>query len=211
MIPDHDSSEYYVKDTLLLKFLITRHSEMLRTDEPKIDPVWKGLGMAALHQNKELQNAFKSLISCGSYRVGEVLTSSVDLFMAELDRLEATDAADYVPKKIARHPLTPKTARQFLFWCWREGRKMRRERDVRFYPIWEVLAYLALTSDEYVEEFERRCLFSESPTETRLDDGLEIVKTAIFRRSLDDAFFSEQLILGRTCSKSAPKDKEVQA
>jgi hypothetical protein len=68
---------------------------------------------------------------------------------------------------------------------------MLRERDVRFYPIWEVLAYQALTSDEYVEEFERRCRFSQSSLKKRLDDGLEIIKTAIFRRSIADAFFSE--------------------
>jgi hypothetical protein len=209
MIPDQDSPGYYIEDTLLLRFLIVRYTEMLEREKPNLVPVWAGLGMAALHQNKELQNAFKTLISCGSYTDGEVLTSSMDLFLAELKRLEMAESTDYVDKRIERRPLTPKTARKFLFWSWSEGRKMRRERDFRFYPIWEVLAYLALTSDEYVEEFERRCRFSQSSLKKRLDDGLEIVKTAIFRRSLDDAFFSKQLILGRTCSKSAPIDKET--
>lgn len=208
MDPDRDNPRYYVEDTLLLKFLITRHSEMLRTDEPRLDPVWKGLGMAALRQNKELKYAFETLLS-SSYTAQEVLASSVDLFLAELHRLEATDADDYVSKKIERRPLTLKTARQFLFWCWREGRKMKDGQDFRFYPVWEVVSWLGLTSNDYVEEFERRCRFSQSSLKKRLDDGLEIIKTAIFKRSLDDAFFSEQLILGRTCSKSAPIDKET--
>ena len=45
MNSDHDSSQYYIEDTLLLKFLIIRFSEMLRSDEPRLDPVWAGLGM----------------------------------------------------------------------------------------------------------------------------------------------------------------------
>lgn len=211
MTPEHDGPGCYIEDTLLLKFLITRYTEMLRTDEPRLDPVWGGLAMAALHQNKELRYAFETLISSGSYTVAQVLTSSLDLFVAELDRLEATDAADYVPKMIARRPLGRRTERKFLFWSWGEGRKMKREKDFRFYPVWELISRLGLNADEYINEFEKRCLFSESPTETRLDDGLEIIKSAIFRRSLDDAIFSEQPILGRTCSKSALIDKEIQA
>lgn len=198
MTPDHDSFQYYMEDTLLLKFLIVRYSEMLGTDEPKLDPVWKGLGMAALHQNKQFQNAFKSLIFSGSYTVAQVLTSSLDLFLAELLRLESADATDYVEKEIKRPPMSPRTARKFRFWCWAEGRKMLREGDFRFYPIWEVLAYQSLTSDEYVEEFERRCRVSQSSLETRLDDGLEIVKTAIFRRSIADALFRQGMPTGTT-------------
>ena len=206
MTPDQDSSEYYIEDTLLLKFLIARYTEMLRTDEPKLDPVWKGLGLAALHQNKELKYAFETLLS-SSYTTEQVLTSSLDLFLAELLRLESADATDYVEKEIKRPSMSPKTARKFLFWSWGEGRKMKREKDLRFYSVWEVLAYLALTSDEYVEEFERRCRVSQSSLETRLDDGLEIVKTAIFRRSIADALFRQDL----SKTVTTPKDKEIQA
>ena len=208
MTPDHDGSRCYIEDTLLLRFLITRYNEMIGKDEPRLDPVWKGLGLAALHQNKELKYAFETLLS-SSYTAQEVLTTSIDLFLTELHGLEATDAADYVPKEIARRPLGRRTERKFLFWSWGEGRKMKREKDFRFYPVWELISRLGLNADEYINEFEKRCLLSESPTETKLDDGLEIIKTAIFRRSIGDAIFSEQLILGGTCSKSALIDKDT--
>ena len=84
---------------------------------------------------------------------------------------------------------------------------MKREQDLRFYPVWELVSRLGLNADEYINEFEKRCLFSESPTETRLDDGLEIVKTAIFRRSIADALFRQDLRETGT----TPKDKEIQA
>lgn len=192
-----DSLGYYIEDTLLLRFLITRYTDMLQIKEPKLVPVWAGLGMVALRQNLELKYAFETLLS-SSYTAQEVLTSSIDLFLTELHGLEATDADDYVPRKIARRPLRERTARKFLLWSWREGRKLKEERDFRFYPIWELISRLGLNADEYINEFERRCRFSQSSLETRLDDGLEIVKTAIFKRSLNDAIFSDQLIPART-------------
>ncbi len=205
MDPDRDNPRCYVEDTLLLRFLITRYNEMIGKDEPRLDPVWKGLGLAALHQNKELKYAFETLLS-SSYTAQEVLTSSIDLFLTELHGLEATDAADYVPKKIARRPLSRRTKRKFLFWSWGEGRKMKRERDFRFYPVWELVSCLGLNADEYIKEFEKRCRFSQSSLENRLDDGLEIIKTAIFRRSIADTLFRQDLRQTGT----TPKDKEIQ-
>jgi len=199
MDPDRDNPRCYVEDTLLLKFLITRHSEMIGESKPRLDPVWKGLGLAALHQNKELKYAFETLISSDLYTPQEALVSSIDLFWAELNRLDTVDATEYVPKKVERPPLSRRTGRKFLFWSWAEGRKMSKEKDFRFYPVWELVSWLGLTSDEYAEEFERRCRFSQSSLQKRLDDGLEIIKTAIFKRSIADAFFSEQRIQGRTC------------
>lgn len=195
MNPNQDRSPYYIEHSLLLRFLIVRYTEMLETEKPNLAPVWAGLGMVGLRQNLELKYAFQTLFS-SSYTAQEVLTTSIDLFLTELHGLQATDSVDYVPKEIERRPLRERTARKFLFWCWSEGRKIKRERDFRFYPIWEVLAYQSLTSDEYVEEFERRCRVSQSSLETRLDDGLEIVKTAIFRRSIADALFRRGMPTG---------------
>jgi hypothetical protein len=190
MTPDHDSS-HYIEDTLLLKFLITRYTEMLEIKEPSLVPVWSGLGLVALHQNKELRNAFETLVSPDLYTPQEALISSIDLFWAEMQRVEATDTTEYVPKKIERPPLSRKTGRRFLFWSWAEGRKMSKEKDFRFYPVWELVSWLGLNADEYINEFEKRCRFSQSSLEKRLDDGLEIIKAAIFKRSIADAFFSE--------------------
>ena len=39
MDPDQDCSPYCIEDTLLLKFLITRFTEMLGMDEPRLVPV----------------------------------------------------------------------------------------------------------------------------------------------------------------------------
>lgn len=175
-----DSSQYYIEDTLLLKFLISRYSEMLRLKEPKL-PIWIGLGMVALHQNRELESAFKTLISSDSYTGQEILTRSIDLFLAELQRLGAVETTDYQGKSVERRSLSERTSRKFLFWCWGEGRKMRKEMDFRFYPVWEFLSWLALPSDEYIEEFDSQCRFSEKPVEERLEEGLDIVKCAIFR------------------------------
>src|SRR5271157_5536508 len=127
MNPNQNSSQFYVEDTLLLKFLITRFTEMLGMDEPRLVPVWTGLGTVALHQNRELENAFETLISSKSYTVEEILTSSIDLFLAELIRLGAIDTTDYPGKKVELRPMSPGTARKFLYWSWREGRKMVEE------------------------------------------------------------------------------------
>lgn len=194
MSPNQNMSGYYIEDTLLLNFLITRYSEMLGTDKPRLVPVWAGLGMVALHQNRQLANAFETLISSPSYTAEEALTSSIDLFWAELHRLEAADPADYVEKKIERRLLSPRTARKFLFWAWREGRKMRKEREFRFYPIWEVVSWLGLNSDEYNIEFEKRCRFSESPMEVKLEEGLEVIKAAIFGRRIDSTSSQQDML-----------------
>jgi hypothetical protein len=66
---------------------------------------------------------------------------------------------------------------------------MKKEQDFRFYPVWEVASWLGLNSDEYIKAFEERCRFSEAPTEKKLEDGLEIIKAAIFRRRIDSTSF----------------------
>jgi len=184
-------SRHYIEDTLLLKFLIARYSEMLGTDEQRLDPVWAGLGMVALHQNVEMESAFNILISTDSFTVEEVLRSSIDLFLAELDRLEKVDTTDWLERRVERRSLTPRTARKFLFWSWREGRKMSltTDRDFRFYSIWELVSWLGLTSDEYIKEFEEKCRSSKLPKEKRLEEGLEVIKAAIFPRRIDNTSF----------------------
>lgn len=207
MNPEDDSSQYYIEDTLLLRYLITRFTEMLGSDEPKLDPIWAGLGLTGLHQNRDLESAFNILISSDSYTVEDVLNISIDLFVVELQRLETTakDTAHYVEKEIQRRPLTPRTARKFLFWSWREGRKMSKAQDFRFYPIWEVVSRLALNSEEYIKAFEQRCRFSTFPQEMKIYQGLPIIKAAIFRRRIDNGFFYP------TCSRPEPhNDKETQ-
>ena len=205
MNKDHETSHYYIEDTLLLHFLITRFTEMLSSDGPKLDPIWAGLGLTGLHQNRELEDAFSILISSASYSVEEVLTISIDLFLVELQRLEAVDATDYLGKSVERRPLSRRTARKFLFWSWREGRKMKQEQDFRFYPIWEVVAWRALNSDEYIQGFEQRCLFPTFPQEEKLDQGLQIVKAALFRRRIDSNSFLHDMLKTGT-----PIDKETQ-
>ena len=205
MDSDYETAHYYIDDTLLLKFLITRYTEMLGSDEPKLDPIWAGLGLTGLHQNRELENAFNILISSGSYTVQEALTISTDLFWVELQRLEAVDTTDYLGKSVERRPLSRRTARKFLFWSWREGRKMSIKQDFRFYSIWEVVAWRALNSDEYIKGFEQKCLFSSVPQEEKLDQGLQIVKAALFRRRIDSNSFLHDMLKTGT-----PIDKETQ-
>jgi hypothetical protein len=193
MNPDHDSSQYF-EDTLLLKFLIVRYSGILGMDEPRFGPIWKGLGLVALHQNKELANAFEILISSNSYTVEESLTISIDFFMLELDRLATADTTDYVEKRVKRHPLSRRTERKLQSWAWREGRRIKKEQDFRFYLVWELISWLALTSDEYIKEFEAKCQFSESPMEVKLENGLQIVKAATFRRKIGSASFQPDML-----------------
>ena len=197
MNSDQDNSRYYIEDTLLLKFLIVRCSEMV-VDEPRFDPVWKGLGLVALRQNKELANAFEILISSDSYTLQEVLTASIDFFLVELHRLEAADTTDYVEKRIERRPLSRTTARKFQSWAWREGRRMSKEKNFTFYSIWELISWLTLTSDEYIKAFDDRCRFSEAPVEEKLEEGLQIVKAAIFRRKIDNNSFLQDMPTGTT-------------
>jgi len=194
MNPDHDSTQYYIADTLLLKFLIVRYSEMLGMEEPGFGPIWKGLGLVALHQHKELANAFEILISSDSYTVEEALNISIDLFVLELDRLATTDTADYVEKRVDRHPLSRRTERKFQSWAWREGRRIKKEQDFRFYLVWELISWLALTSDEYIKEFEAKCRFSESPMEVKLEKGLQIVKAATFRRKISNTSSQSDMV-----------------
>ena len=189
MNTDQDGPPYCIEDTLLLKFLITRFTEMLGMDEPRLVPVWEGLGMVALHQNRELEHAFKTLISSDSYTAEEILTSSIDLFLAELIRLGAIDTTDYPGKKVELRPMSPGTARKFLYWSWGEGRKMVKEQCFEFYSIWELVSWLGLTSDEYIKEFEERCRFSAFPVGVKLEEGLEVVKAAIFNRPIENTSF----------------------
>jgi|SRR5271157_2457997 len=179
MNPDHDSSLYYIEDTHLLKFLIKRYAEMLQMEQPRLVSVWAGLGLVGLYQNTELRNAFKTLICSDSFTEEEVLTSSLDLFLAELNRLEAADSPDYLEKQIERQPMSPKTARKLLFWCWCEGRKMSKEGNFEFYPVWELISWLGMESDEEIREFEEKCRFSESEPEEKLEQGLDVVKQAL--------------------------------
>ena len=181
MNPDQDLSIYYIEDTFLLKFLIKRYAEMLRMEQRRLVSVWKGLGLVGLYQNTELRNAFKTLISSDSYTMEEVLTSSIYLFMAELDRLEGSATPDDLEKQIERQPISPRTARKLLSWSWREGRKMGKEGNFEFYPVWELISWLGLECDEEIREFEEKCRFSESQPEEKLEQGLDIVREAIRR------------------------------
>jgi hypothetical protein len=181
MNPDQDMSRYYIEDTFLLKFLIIRYAEMLRMERPRLVSVWGGLGLVGLYQNTELRNAFKILISSSSYTPEEVLNSSIDLFLAELNRLEAADSPEYLKKQTERQPMRPGTARKLLSWCWREGRKMVREGNFEFYPVWELISWLELECDEEIREFEEKCRFSPSPAEEKLEQGLDVVKQALRR------------------------------
>ena len=193
MDPDQDHSQYCIEDTLLLKFLITRYTEMLGMDEPRLVPVWTGLGMVALHQNRELENAFKTLISSDSYTAEEILTSSIDLFLAELIRLGAIDTTDYPGKKVELRPMSTGTARKFLYWSWGEGRKMGKEQCFEFYSIWELVSWLGLSSDEYIKAFEEKCRSSKLPKEKRLEEGLEVVKAAMFKRPIENTSFQPDM------------------
>ncbi len=181
MNPDQEMSQYWIEDTHLLKFLIKRYAEMLQMEQPRLVSVWGGLGLVGLAQNKEFQNAFKTLISSDSYTEEEVLTSSIDLFLAELNRLGAADTPEYLEKQIERQPMSPRTAKKLLFWCWREGRRMSQEGNFEFYPIWELISWLGLECDEEIREFEEKCRFSESQMEERLEKGLDTVKEALRR------------------------------
>ena len=190
MDPKGNTSQYYIEHRLLLEFLIIRYSEMLGTEELNLDPVMAGLGLVALHQDRELEMAFQTLISSDSYTFQEILTSSIDLFLAELNRLKSADAADYLAKEIERRPMSSGTARKLLSWSWREGRKMLRETDFRFYTIWELVSWLGLDSNkdrEYIENFDSTCRLAKFSSETSLECGLEIVKSAIFHRKIDQA------------------------
>ena len=206
MNPDDERSQYYIEDTLLLKFLITRYTEMLGSEKSRLDPVWAGLGLTGLHQNRELESAFKILISSDSYSIEDVLNMSIGLFFVELQRLEATESAHYVEKKVERRPMTRRTARKFLFWSWREGRKMFKERDFRFYPIWEVVSWRTLNADEYIKGFEQRCLFSEAQADRKIHEGLEVIKAAIFKGRIDVPSFESYMHNGAT----PPSNKETQ-
>ena len=176
-----EDSTYYIEDSLLLKFLITRYSEMLQSEKPHLSPVWKGLGLVGLYQNRELGNAFKNLISSDSYTVAEALESSIDLFLGELNRLEAVDTQDYVDKKGEPRPLGQRHVKKLLYWSWRENIRMRREKDFEFYPIWELISWRAMEFDEGLAEFEETCRFSESPPEEKLQNGVDIVRIALRR------------------------------
>jgi hypothetical protein len=204
MSSDQNSSRD-IEDTLLLQFLIARYAEMLQQAEPNLVPVWAGLGLVALHKNGELRNAFKILIESDSYTIEEVLTSSIDLFLAELHRLESADTIDCAEKNIERRPLTQRTARRFLIWCWGEGRKMKREQEFTFYAVWELLSWLAFTSDKYLSGFEEMCRFSDDPIEVRLRGGLEVIKAAIFRRDIGSTSFEQHMLKTGT----TPNDKET--
>ena len=188
MDADSGTFEYCIEHRLLLEFLIIRYSEMPGTDGTRLDPIWAGLGLVALNQNKELQRGFEILISSGSYSIMEIIASSIDLFLAEWHRVERATSTGYLEKKIECDSLSLKTAKQFLSWSWREGRVMHKSKNVRFYMVWEVITWIGLSSNidpEYVKEFDSICRSSTFPIETRLEYGLEIVKSGIFHRGID--------------------------
>lgn len=71
---------------------------------------------------------------------------------------------------------------------------MREEKDFRFYEVWELISWLGLSSDQYVKEFDEKCRFSESPVEVKLEDGLDLVKAAIFRRRINSTSFQQDML-----------------
>ena len=66
---------------------------------------------------------------------------------------------------------------------------MVEEQVFEFYSIWELVSWLGLSSDEYIKAFEENCLFSESSTEKKIEEGLEVVKAAIFNRPIENTSF----------------------
>jgi hypothetical protein len=177
-----------IEDTLLLEFCITRYDEILKGDQPRIGEVWTGLGLVALHQNKELLTAYKHLISSDSYMVKEILITSIDLFLSELHRLRSVEPSEYVAKEIQRTPLSRRVATKFRLWAWREGGNMTIEQGfLKFYPIWELVSWLGLGPYEQLRDFESNVMFSDLPLLERLERGLDIVVDSFKRRrSIDE-------------------------
>ena len=67
-------------------------------------------------------------------------------------------------------------------------------------------SFLAGTdSDEYLKEFEKKCRFSSFPPEEKLEEGLQIVKAAIFRRKIGNTSFQPDMLKTGT----TPIDKET--
>ena len=66
---------------------------------------------------------------------------------------------------------------------------MVEEQVFEFYSIWELVSWLGLSSDEYIKAFEEKCRFSESSTEKKIEEGLEVVKAAIFKRPIENTSF----------------------
>jgi hypothetical protein len=198
MDADQDLSQLCIEDTLLLRFLITRYDEILLSDEPKLDPVWAALGLAALHKNGEWRSALEVMAFSDSYTTREVLEASIDIFAAELFRLQDVNTYYDCPEKPKNGQVRSRNRRKLLFWSWREGRKMGTKRYFEYYPIWELVSWLALY-DEYLKEFEKKCRFSSFPPEEKLEEGLQIVKAAIFRRKIDNnSFLQDMLKTGTT-------------
>jgi hypothetical protein len=183
MEPITNPSSYYIEDTLLLEFLITRYDEILKQDQQRIGEVWTGLGLVALHQNKELLTAYKHLISSDSYMVKEILITSIDLFLSELHRLRSVEPSEYVEKEIQRTPLNRRAATKFRLWSWREGRNMTIEQEcLKYYPIWELVSWLGLGQYEQLTDFETNVMFSDLPLLERLERGVDIVIESFKRR-----------------------------
>ena len=70
---------------------------------------------------------------------------------------------------------------------------MVKEQVFEFYLVWELVSWLGLSSDEYIKEFEERCRFSAFPVEVKLEEGLEVIKAAIFKRPVGDTFFQPDM------------------
>ncbi len=115
MTPTEGASPYYIEDRLLLRFLIKRYTEMGQTNNPNLSPVWRGLGLVGLHKNGELKNAFEILISSESYTVKEVLETSLDLFMAELSRLQGANTYYECPEKPKSRPFNTRKTSKLLY------------------------------------------------------------------------------------------------
>jgi len=62
-----------------------------------------------------------------------------------------------------------------------------QDASAKYYAVWQVVSWIAVnscTSPEYREEFDLICRYSTFPFETRLEYGLEIIKSAIFHRGM---------------------------
>jgi hypothetical protein len=173
-----------VEPALLLKFLVKKYDELLKTDNPELPLAFKALSLGCVDLDDEAERELKSFMFPEPQ-----IRHCRDVLARILARIEKGEFTDHREMEIEGDVPLPESAHeQILITALIESRKMLDENKVEFAPIIRLLGWIALqTYPRRLAEFEDVWKSSSDDPGEAIERGLNVLRIAFMSKDKDVA------------------------
>jgi hypothetical protein len=174
-----------VEPTLLIRFLLRKFDELLKTDNPKLPLAFKALSLGCVGLDDEAERELKSFMFPEPQ-----IRNCRDVLARILARIEKGEFTNHREMEIEGDVSLPEWAHeQILITALIESRKMLDEDVFEFAPIIRLLGWIALqTYPRRLAEFEDVWKSSSDDPGEAIEKGLNVLRIAFMSKDKDVAF-----------------------